>query len=190
MTQSATAMNHGEMVAAGLRDECDLRGLISESHDCIDCGYNTHPGCPNRGEAEQMIRAQKAKGIKNWGFPQQYNEHSEAYIVHNHVWEAAGMEPGTPNFSGKSGMIGDYSGCLCIGCLEKRLGRRLQPYDFMAEHADGGFNDPSLPGTRRRLERLTGAETWEGLEDQPELPQASKFDLAFQKAFGKQWRAA
>jgi hypothetical protein len=48
---------HGELVAAGLRDECDLRGLISQSHNCIDCGYNTQPGCPNRAEAEQIIIA-------------------------------------------------------------------------------------------------------------------------------------
>jgi hypothetical protein len=52
----------------------------------------------------------------------------------------------------------------------------------MAEHADG-FNNPDLPGTRRRLERLTG---W----DHPEPPQASKLDLAYQAALGKQWRAA
>ena len=179
--------NHGEMVAAGLRDECDLRGLISESHNCIDCGYDTHPGCPNRAEAEQMIRAQKAKGIKNWGFPQTYNEHSEAYIVHDHVWKAAGMKPGTPNFSGKSGMMADYSGCLCIGCLEKRIGRRLQRFDF-PEHP---FNNPRIPGTRRRFERLTGAETWEGIEDDPEPPSAGKLEQALHAALGgKQWRAA
>jgi hypothetical protein len=184
---SEETKTQGELVAAGLRDECDLRGLISESHNCIDCGYDTHPGCPNRAEAEQMIRAQKAKGIKNRGFPQTYNEHSEAYIVHRHVWKAAGMEPGTPNFSGKSGMAGDYSGVLCIGCLEKRIGRKLEPYDFPPDHP---FNDPRIPGTRRRFERLTGCETVEGLEDHPEPPQASKLDLAFQKTLGKQWRAA
>jgi hypothetical protein len=162
---------HGELVAAGLRDECDLRGLISESHNCIDCGYDTMPGCPTRAEVEQPMRAAKKAGrLKQWGFPQGYDSRSEVYIVYPCVWEKAGME-------------GDYSGCLCIGCLEKRIGRRLQPYDF-AEHV---FNDPTLPGTRRRFERLTGCETIEGLEEDPELPQASKLDLALSKALGQQW---
>jgi hypothetical protein len=40
---------------------------------------------------------------------------SEFYMVHDRVWEAAGM---TPN------------GYLCIGCLEQRLGRRLHRADF------------------------------------------------------------
>jgi hypothetical protein len=171
---SGEPKTHGELVAAGLRDECDLRGLISESHNCIDCGYDTNPGCPTRAEVEQSMReAKKAGRLKRWGSPQQYGPHSEVCIVHPCVWEKAGME-------------GDYSGCLCIGCLEKRIGRRLQPFDF-AEHV---FNDPNLPGTKRRLVRLLGTELVEGLEEGPELPQASKLDLAFQKAFGKQWRAA
>ena len=180
---------HGEQVAAGDRDECDLRGLIPESHNCIDCGYNTQPGCSNRAECEQMIREQKARGIKNWSLPMSLTANDETYIVHRHVWKRAGMEPGTRNFSGKPGMKGDYSGCLCIGCLEMRLGRKLQPFDFLPDHP---FNNPNTPGTRRRLERLTGCETVEGLEDHPAPPEASKLDLAFQKTFGKQkqWRAA
>jgi hypothetical protein len=40
-----------------------------------------------------------------------------------------------------------YGGCLCIGCLEKRIGRRLIADDF----ADHPFN--SLPGTPRLMER-------------------------------------
>jgi hypothetical protein len=157
------------------RPECDLCGLISESHHCIDCGYNTNPGCPNRAEAEQMIMAQKAKGIKNWSFPQRYSSRSEVYIVHRHVWKKAGME-------------GDYSGVLCIGCLEKRIGRKLEPYDFPPDHP---FNNPSLPGTRRRLERLTGCTLLEVLEDEPAPTPASKLDQALHAALGgKQWGAA
>jgi hypothetical protein len=37
---------------------------------------------------------------------------SEVYTVHDAVWTAAGMEP--------------FGGCLCIGCLEQRLGRKLK----------------------------------------------------------------
>ena len=104
-----------------------------------------------------------------------WTEDDEAYFVHDHIWKAAGMKC----------EWGD--GALCIGCLEKRIGRQLKPYDF-AEHP---FNNPSLPGTRRRLERLTGYETVEGLEDDPEPPPASKLDIALHAAIGsKQWRAA
>jgi hypothetical protein len=39
----------------------------------------------------------------------------EFYMVHNSVWEDARMGP---------------RGCLCIGCLEARLGRELVPADF------------------------------------------------------------
>jgi hypothetical protein len=41
---------------------------------------------------------------------------SEVYMVHNRIWKAAGVEP--------------MGGCLCIGCLERRIGRRLKPKDF------------------------------------------------------------
>jgi hypothetical protein len=166
---------HGELVAAGERDDCDLYGLIPDSYICVDCGMDTWPGHKTRAEIEQSMRA--AKAGKKWkGTKLTFTSETEVYYVHPQLWKASG--------------IGFWNGCLCIGCLEKRIGRRLQPFDFMAERADGGFNDPSLPGTRRRFERLTGSETLEGLEGHPEPPQASKFDLAFQKAFGKQWRAA
>jgi len=39
-------------------------------------------------------------------------------------------------------------GCLCIGCLERRLGRRLTPKDFSRRHP---FN--KTPGTGRLIER-------------------------------------
>ena len=41
---------------------------------------------------------------------------TEWYDVHDQVWAAAGMAP--------------YGGCLCIGCLEARLGRELHRGDF------------------------------------------------------------
>ena len=42
----------------------------------------------------------------------------EYYMVHDHVWAAAGMGPD------------EDSGFLCIGCLERRLGRPLIGGDF------------------------------------------------------------
>jgi hypothetical protein len=156
----------------------DLYGSIPESNLCRDCGYDTLPGTPNRVESEQMIAEQKAQGIKNWELPCCLAPDSEQYIVHDHVWKKAGMKEWSDR---------GESGVLCIGCLEKRLGRKLEPFDF-GEHV---FNDPNLPGTLRRFDRLTGGKALRGLRDLPEPPQASKLDQALSKALGsKQWRAA
>jgi hypothetical protein len=38
---------------------------------------------------------------------------NEYYMVHDHVWP-----------------IGKFDGMLCIGCIEKRIGRQLVPEDF------------------------------------------------------------
>jgi hypothetical protein len=64
---------------------------------------------------------------------------SEFYIVHHEVWAAAGVG----------------RGYLCIGCLEERLGRRLNRDDF----PDYPVNDP-LRGwnSDRLLDRLLGLE--------------------------------
>ena len=61
---------------------------------------------------------------------------SEVYTVRDSVWKKAGIAP--------------MGGCLCIGCLERRIGRRLEPKDFPADDA---FNHPDLPGTERLLNR-------------------------------------
>jgi hypothetical protein len=67
-------------------------------------------------------------------YTMKFDEHCEVYTVRDSVWKAAAIEP--------------MGGCLCIGCLEKRLGRRLTPKDFLRRHP---FN--SLPGTERLTER-------------------------------------
>src|SRR5689334_10840487 len=77
----------------------DLRGKMSENHICVDCGVDTATGMPNRMEAEKEY-------AKRGKCQFRYGAESEMYMVHDHVWKAAGMEP--------------YGGCLCIGCLEKR----------------------------------------------------------------------
>ncbi len=73
-----------------VQDDCDQCAQDAASAECIDCGTETNPIGPD--------------------------QRSEMYMVHDDVWEAAGM---TPN-----------GGCLCIGCLEKRLGRQLRAGDF------------------------------------------------------------
>ncbi len=56
----------------------------------------------------------------------------EWYMVHNHLWARAGMR----------------DGFLCIGCLEKRLGRALQRADF----TEAPVNDPGHLWHTARLE--------------------------------------
>lgn len=108
----------------------DLKGRLPETWACIDCGINTAPGLLNREEMEQAFAAD----WNNQGIEQTIGELSEVYTVKPAVWKAAEMEP--------------MAGCLCIGCLERRLGRRLTARDFPR-------NDPlnKTPGTDRLLAR-------------------------------------
>ena len=111
-----------------------LKGRMPESWNCIDCGVNTAPGIPNRVEAERAFKSQCLSASGEQSVPMSVTPWSEVYTVRPSVWNAAGMEP--------------WGGCLCIGCLEKRLGRQLRPKDFLR-------NDPfsELPGTMRLLSR-------------------------------------
>jgi len=86
----------------------------------------------NRAEME---KAMVVRGDR-WheGVLQQFNERSEVYTVREAVWKEAGIEP--------------MGGCLCIGCREKRIERRLRPKDFQRNHPFNG-----LPGTARLLMR-------------------------------------
>jgi hypothetical protein len=109
-----------------------LKGHGSESHDCIDCGYNTFPGSPPRELAEFLMN-------RDGEFEVTITGDSELYFVKDSVWKAAGMEP--------------WGGCLCIGCLERRIGRKLKPKDFDRNHI---FNRPVLPCTDRLRDRRGG----------------------------------
>jgi hypothetical protein len=108
-------------------------GSAPESWACIDCGFDTAPGCNNRGELEQAFSVIRT----NHAAPQTIDKNSEIYMVKSTVWKATGMK--------------DFGGCLCIGCLEKRIGRKLRPKDFMRDHV---FN--TMPGTERLLSRRGG----------------------------------
>jgi hypothetical protein len=113
-----------------IQKRMDLRGQIPESWTCIGCDFNTAPGLMNRLQMEEALAA-------DWNgqdVPQTIDKRSEVYAVKPATWKAAGME--------------DYGGCLCIGCLEKRLGRTLIHRDFQRKHP---LN--SLPGTKRLLSR-------------------------------------
>jgi hypothetical protein len=125
-------------------------GEVPESWRCVDCGVDTAPGIMNRVELERALAAGKASG-SGWdcvasieqtapvcgsggGVEQVIDFESEVYCVRAVVWKAARMKP--------------FGGCLCIGCLEKRLRRELKPKDFLRGH---GLNAPDLPGTPRLM---------------------------------------
>jgi hypothetical protein len=126
----------GNHIFDGAKD--DLRGWVPESWCCVDCGVNTAPGLLKRAETEKAIEAAKAAGTwqMDQGIPRTIDDQSEVYRVRDHLWKKAGMEP--------------MGGCLCVGCFEKRLGRRLKPKDFVRDDA---HNDPDIPGTARLVKR-------------------------------------
>jgi hypothetical protein len=113
-----------------------LKGHVSESRLCIDCGFDTAPGNLNRAQAEKEAARQVKAGIRNWKIPFVASSRSEMYWVYDSVWRAAGMTPGV------------WNGVLCVACLERRIGRELIPDDF----PDDQFNT-ELPGTPRLLQR-------------------------------------
>jgi hypothetical protein len=98
---------------------------------CVDCGVNTAPGRSTRAQIYKPIVVEGKEVVE-----QTLDTSSEVYTVRDAIWAKAGMKP--------------FGGCLCIDCLEARLGRKLESKDFLCGHE---FNDPSLPGTIRLLER-------------------------------------
>ena len=117
-------------------DPTNFDGLVPESWECIDCGVNTAPGCLNRAEMENAAKALGRLSETNAASVKQtIDDCSEVYMVRDAVWKKAGVAP--------------MGGCLCIACLEKRIGRRLKPKDFTRDHS---FNQ--LPtGTQQLLNR-------------------------------------
>jgi hypothetical protein len=99
-------------------DETDYR--------CVDCGDNTFPSRPPPELQEHILRRDGEVTVP-------FTAACEVFIVRNFVWKRAGMKP--------------WGGCLCIGCLENRIGRRLKPKDF-PNHV---FN--TMPGTARLRSR-------------------------------------
>ena len=87
---------------------------IPKSHHCVDCGFDTAPGAATRAECLAARAAGKAVITCKLRL-------HEMYIVHREVWAYAGM---TPN-----------GGCLCVECIEERIGRRLNAADFKHPHA-------------------------------------------------------
>ena len=122
-------------------DKFNLKGRIPDSWLCVDCGRNTAPGVYDRFRIERELEAVGGKWPAQ-GFKMQYDHESEVFRVRDAVWEKAGIDP--------------FGGCLCIGCLEKRLDRKLTPKDFEPNHT---FNEPDMPGTPRLVSRRYGTGT-------------------------------
>jgi hypothetical protein len=64
------------------------------------------------------------------------SEANEYYMLHNHIWNAISKTKG---------------GMLCIGCAEKRLGRRLTAADFSVCELN---RSPSTQRSARLLNRM------------------------------------
>lgn len=111
------------------REDTAVRDNAVESWLCVDCHVNTAPGLSSGPE----IRVAFALGTKE--LTQTFTFDSEVYHVKDTVWEAAGMKP--------------WGGCLCVGCLEQRLGRQLRPKDF-SRHDQTWVG---LPASDRLLDR-------------------------------------
>ncbi len=95
-------------------DICKTRhGGENMSYLCADCSVDTTPCTGKRG----------CRHAGRW----------EHYMVHNAIWQTAGM----------------LKGFLCIGCLESRLGRTLSLPDFTA----APINNPSPWDTPRLRDR-------------------------------------
>jgi hypothetical protein len=107
-----------------------VQDCIVESWLCVDCGTNTHPGSPSGPE----MRVAFAMGADDVTI--RCNNKTEVYAVKDTVWKRAGMRA--------------WNGCLCIRCLEKRIGRQLRPGDF-SQHDRETF--AKLPCTERLLNR-------------------------------------
>jgi hypothetical protein len=112
------------------KEDKAVQDNIVESWLCVDCGVNTAPGIPS-GPDTRIAFAMGAESITTT-----YDHQTEIYHVKNAIWKRAGMRP--------------WGGCLCIGCLEQRIGRQLQPKDF-ARHDDRVW--AALPCTDRLLDR-------------------------------------
>jgi hypothetical protein len=119
------------------QDDESLEGIVPESWHCVDCNRDTAPGFFSRADMEKAIAALGEKWRAGEGLTQTIDADTEIFHVRAAAWKAARMAP--------------MGGCLCIRCLEKRLGRQLRPKDFVRGHE---FNNPWAPGTELRMARL------------------------------------
>jgi hypothetical protein len=127
---------------------------VVESWLCVDCGWNTNPGSPS-GPEVRIALALKGE------VPFRITKECEIYHVKDELWRKAGMR--------------GWTGCLCIGCLEKRIGRQLRPRDFDRK-GDKVWAD--MPCTERLLNRRGFATVTVNTKDGPRDVEVSLQDAA------------
>jgi hypothetical protein len=143
MNRSTPRRTPKEQLESWHRDKA-VQDNIVESWLCVDCGVNTHPGCPDGPQ----IRIDLAlKGSSEFKFDRQ----TEVYHVRDSVWKQSGMRP--------------WQGCLCVGCLEKRIGRQLTPKDF---DSNDRKTWAAMPSTERLLNRRGFATVTVQTKDGPQ----------------------
>ena len=116
-------------MCASFDNDKAVKDNIVESWLCVDCGVNTAPGVPD-GPQIRLDLALNGKSTCR------HDRNTEVYSVKDAIWKQAGMRP--------------WNGCLCIGCLERRIGRQLRPKDF-ASHDNKVWR--GLPCTERLSNR-------------------------------------
>ena len=104
---------------------------------CVMCGTNTHPGAKGRIALREDLATKGKSRLR-------FDHRTEVYRVHDAVWKRAKVAP--------------HDGCLCIGCLERRLGRKLKPKDFDLSHPLD-----AIPGSKRLLQRRGDWDFWKSV---------------------------
>jgi hypothetical protein len=123
----------GRYVDSFTYDDIRIGCSMPDTWNCVDCGESTAPGFAGAKDILEAVNAGRGAKIK-------VDKRSEVYYATDSVWRAARM--------------GGHDGCLCVGCLEGRLGRTLNREDFIPGHP---FNGPHYPRTKRLNDRLERA---------------------------------
>jgi hypothetical protein len=158
-------MGYGELELASWRAKA-VKDDIVESWLCVDCGMNTHPGCPDGPRIRIDIALYGKSAFR-------FDRETEVYTVRNSIWKEARMA--------------GWGGCLCVGCIERRLGRQLRPKDFHKH--DRAWSE--FPCTERLLNRRGFATVTVQTQDGPKemicgLEQAKQIEGCFmEEAVGR-----
>jgi hypothetical protein len=121
------------------------KSCTGDSTLCVDCKVETQP--------------------KNPGATHDYQQ----FIVADEVWTAAGMPPG--KVDPKSFVLRGGGGCLCLTCIERRLGRKLTNADFLWQQLMWSWRDRGWL-TPRLIDRLQS-----GMTDPRPIPEPLMFSL-------------
>ncbi len=95
-------------------------------------------------------------GIDAWSIEEDGRIVHEDFYVDNELWDSTCPDDDVVRWTENGTEFGQGRFVICIGCFEKRLGRRLTRHDLGAEPGDGGPHDlGGTPPSRRYLDRWT-----------------------------------